>query len=208
MLRNAPMPEPGPAPRAWLPCDAPQRVGDDGCPACGAMLLYSSAAYDREEPGRAPNVPDLFRAHCARGFLATRMLRADLFHGGQLCDWRGWIQLVDGQIRVIGHGHDRPEAWLDPSGGRASAPRPAPLQPFIPNRDALIAGIVDLHQRTRALRREVHHHFDAALRVNVPDPIQIAFARLEQLAQVLVQRADAGAFEALMADLKAQQAER
>ena len=112
MLKNSPAFAGLPLQRAWLPCDAPLHVGDDGCPVCGAMLCYGQP--DKSKEGAAPDVPNLFKAHCGRGSLATRYLHRDLKQGGQTCTWEGWVRMNDeAQIRVIGHGAQRPATWSE-----------------------------------------------------------------------------------------------
>lgn len=203
MLRNSPVHGFYASRRAWLPCDAPSGVGDDGCPACGAMLCYGQP--DEPKEGAAPDVPNLFKAHCGRSSLATRYLHRDLKHGGQICQWEGWVCLMEGQIRVIGHGAQRPAVWSE-AGDLPRPPRPEPhADPLIP-REALVSACVDLSDRARQVQSELTFHFENALKINVPDHLLIGLARLRQLADTTAARADAGLYERRMAELRAEYA--
>ena len=202
MLKNSPAFAGLPLQRAWLPCDAPLHVGDDGCPVCGAMLCYGQP--DKSKEGAAPDVPNLFKAHCGRGSLATRYLHRDLKQGGQTCTWEGWVRMNDeAQIRVIGHGAQRPATWSELV-ERPPRPEPHP-NPLIP-REALVSACVDLSDRARQFQSELTFYFEHTLKLNVPDHLLIGLARLRQLADTTAARADAGLYERRMAELRAEYA--
>lgn len=88
---------------AMLPAAAPAYRGEEGCPACGAMLHFSTVST------HAPYT--VAKAVCSRSSGAAQVHHPANAETGKWCLWEGWISTTPRGIRIVGHGKTAPLNW-------------------------------------------------------------------------------------------------